>query len=245
MVVRRAIESSAGRAATVPNLTAAQIKKLLAFRGYGNPNGRFWFVGMEEGGTSDVTSLQIRADNFGSLADLAESHSHFPTHDMSKLTTSTWGLMSSIVGRISEDSDWWSTEYRRNYQSRRLGRLNGDTYLTEILPLPKKAFNDWPHGELFESPNAYRKTVLPNRLKQLSSDYSNASPKPEFVFCYGKSFWPEHRDGFDFINFQPALNGAIELGRNEQSVFILTKFFDYGRMGFSKDFVDELCTLIT
>ena len=75
-------------------LTAAQIEKLLAFRGYGNPSAPFWFVGMEEGGSSDAEHLRMRADLFSSLEDLAESHKHFKSHDMTKLTTSTWRLMS-------------------------------------------------------------------------------------------------------------------------------------------------------
>ena len=119
-------------------LTAEQIEKLLAFRGYGNPSGRFWFIGMEEGGSSDIESLRIRADNFDSLADLAESHSNFPGHDMKRLSTSTWSLMSSIVGRINHEVDWWETEFRRKYQSTKLGQRDGETYLTEMLPLPKK-----------------------------------------------------------------------------------------------------------
>jgi hypothetical protein len=224
----------------MPNLTTDLIKKLLAFRGYGNPNGRFWFVGVEEGG-GGINNLRIRADNFAPHEDLAESHKNFPNHDMSKLTTSTWGLMLSIVGRISADPNWWDTEYRRSYQMNQLGRLDGETYLTEILPLPKKALNDWPYGELYESPDAYRTAVLTDRLNQLRHDYATASPKPEFISCYGKSFWPQHRAAFDFIKFQPALGGAIELGRNDHTVFVLTRFLDYGRTGFTKDFVNQLC----
>jgi hypothetical protein len=152
--------------------------------------------------------------------------------------------MSSIVGRLNGDPNWWDTEFRRAYQANKLGRLDGETYLTEILPLPKEAFNDWPNGSLFESPEAYRATVLPDRLEQLRTDYANASPKPEFVFCYGKTFWTEHRDVFEFIDFEPSLEGAIEWGRNEHTVFVLTKFFDYGRMGFSEEFVDRLCNFV-
>ena len=72
-------------------------------------------------------------------------------------------------------------------------------------------------------------------------DYTSAAPKPEFVFCYGKGFWDEHRAAFDFIDFRPSMDGAIEWGRNKHTVFVLTKFLDYGRMGFTEEFVDRLC----
>lgn len=221
-------------------LTAAQVEKLLAFRGYGNRNAPFWFVGMEEGGSSNAEDLRIRADRFSRIEDLAESHKHFKSHDMAKLTTSTWRLMSSIVGHLKGESNWWDREFAREYQTNHLGRLDGETYLTEILPLPKKGINDWPYGDLFDSPTEYRDQVLPARRELLRKDHRSASPKPRFVFCYGKSFWHEHRAAFDFIDFQPAMDGTIDWGRNEHTVFVLTKFFGWW-FGFNEEFVDRLC----
>ena len=224
-----------------PILTVAQIQRLLNFRGYGNPSGRFWFVGMEEGGSSDVDSLRIRADNFSPLEDLAESHENFPSHDMSRLSTSTWGLMSSIVGCVTGESNWWSSDFRRRYQMSRLGRLDGETYLTEVMPLPKRSLNDWPYKNLFKSPDAYLSERFPYQASLLRNEYENADPKPQFVIGYGKSYWAHHHKIFDFVRFEPALSGAIEWGRNEDTVFLLTKFLDYGRMGFTEAFVSELC----
>ena len=226
---------------TLPELTVAQIKNLLAFRGYGNPSGRFWFIGMEEGGKSDFEHLRIRADKFPQLGDLAETHSHFPTHNMSKLTTSTWGLMSSIVGRINGEQNWWDTEFRRAYQATKLGRLGGETYLTEMLPLPKKGIAEWPYGNMFRSPEDYFDKRFPHQLAALRREYDSAFPKPQFVFCYGKAYWHRHQEVFDFIDFQSALDGAIKWGRNEHTFFALTKFLDFGRMGFTEEFVDRLC----
>ncbi len=228
-----------GRA--VHELTTAQIEKLLAFRGYGNPSGRFWFVGMEEGGSSEIESLQIRADNFSPLEDLAESHKNFPTHDMSKLTTSTWGLMSSIVGRFTGEVDWWSSDFRRTYQVNRLGRHDGETYLTEVLPLPKRSLSEWPYGNNFNSPDDYFEKIFPSQASVIRKDYEEANPKPQFVICYGKSYWRYHREIFDFVHFKSAPDGTIQWGRNDDTVFLLTNFLDYGRMGFTAEFVDDLC----
>ena len=222
-------------------LTTAQIDKLLNFRGYGNPNGRFWFVGMEEGGSSNLEELRIRADKFDPLADLAESHLNFPAHDMNRLSTSTWGLMSSIAGRLSHAPDWWDTEYRRKYQSTKLGRKKGETYLTELLPLPKKSIGDWPYGRLFSSPQDYFEKRYPVQLESLRAEYGSANPKPEFIFCYGKMYWERHREVFDFIDFQPALDEKVQWGQDKDTVFVLTKFFGWRGFGFSKNFVDNLC----
>ena len=220
-------------------LTTAQIKKLLVFRGYGNPNGRFWFVGMEEGG-GDIESLRIRADKFSNLEDLAESHQRFVSHEMSNLI-STWRIMSAIAGRISGVADLWDPEYARNYQVNRLGRTNVETYLTEILPLPKPSLDDWPYGDICDSPQDYFEQVYPTQLYSLRTEYEEADPKPQFVFCYGKKYWPHHREIFNFAAFQPALNGNIQWERNESTVFVLTNFFGYGWTGFGENFIDALC----
>jgi len=221
------------------DLTAAQIEKLLTFRGYGNPNGRFWFVGMEEGG-GDPESLQIRADKFARLEDLAESHRNFKSHDMGSLI-STWRIMSAIVGRIKGDQDWWDSDYARNYQKLHLGRLDGETYLTEVLPLPKRSLKDWPYGNIYPSPNEYRARVFPNQLAALQHEYAVADPMPQFVFCYGKQYWSLHQSIFNFGTYRSALEGKIHWTSNESTVIILTNFFGYGWTGFGEDFVNRLC----
>ncbi len=226
----------------MPDLTAAQIKNLLAFRGYGNPSGRFWFVGMEEGG-GVFASLQIRANKFAPLEDLAESHRNFGSHDMSK-SISTWRIMSAIVGRISGESNWWDNALTTNYQMHHLGRLNGETYLTEVLPLPKRSLADWPYGGIFDSPEDYFDRTFPGQLASLQIEYAESNPKPQFIFCYGKQYWPRHREIFDSVKFHSALNGKIEWGRNDSAVFILTNFFGYGWTGFSERFVDDLCAFV-
>jgi hypothetical protein len=222
------------------DLTAAQIEKLLTFRGYGNPSDRFWFVGMEEGGTSDVEHLRIRANKFNVVEDLAESHKNFKSHNMSKLI-STWRLMSAIVGRISGESKWWDQDFARDYQNNQLGHLGGETYLTEVLPLPKHGLSDWPYGNIFDSPRDYFDKRFPYQLTSIRAEYRSAKPKPQFVICYGKTYWRRHRQVFDFIDFQPAMNDAIQWGRNESTVFLLTNFLDYGWTGFTQNFVDTLC----
>ncbi|MCZ6538405.1 MAG: hypothetical protein O6922_01090 [Chloroflexi bacterium] len=222
------------------DLTAAQIERLLAFRGYGNPGGRFWFVGMEEGGSSDITDLRIRADKFDPVEDLAESHKHFQSHNMKKLTTSTWRLMSAVVGRICDETNWRDPEFARSYQAHQLGRPHGETYLAEIFPMPKYGINDWPYEDLFGDQEKYRVELFQPRAKLLTDAYFSADPKPAFVFCYGSSFRDKHRKVFDFVNFELALENRIEWGRSENTVFLLTNFFN-SRAGVTLDFVGRLC----
>ncbi len=226
----------------MPDLTTPEVKKLLAFRGYGNPSGRFWFVGMEEGG-GDFESLQIRADEFANLEDIATSPAKFESHDMSK-SISTWRIMSAIVGRISGTENWWETACTTNYQMNRLGRLNDETYLTEILPLPKRSLSDWPYGNFFDSPKSYFEQIFPAQLASLRLEYSESKSKPEFVFCYGKKYWPFHKKIFESIDFESALDDRILWGQNHSTIFVLTNFFGYGWTGFGENFVEKLCQFV-
>ena len=131
--------------------------------------------------------------------------------------------------------------YAKNYQMHHLGQPGSETYLTEVLPLPKRSLSDWPYGSIFESPKDYFDQAFPNQRASLRREYAEANPKPQFVFCYGRTYWPHHRDIFNFTAFQPALDGKIQWGRNDSTVFILTNFFGYGWTGFGECFVDRLC----
>ncbi len=94
---------------------------------------------------------------------------------------------------------------------------------------------------MFSSPEDYFDQRFPHQLAALREEYDSATPKPQFVFCYGKGYWHRHQEVFDFIDFQFALDETIQWGRNDATVFLLTNFFDYGRMGFTEEFVNDLC----
>ena len=149
--------------------------------------------------------------------------------------------MSAIAGRIGGRADWWDSGFAKDYQMHHLGRLKGETYLTEVLPLPKRSLRDWPYGSSYESPSHYMDQVYPNQLSSLQQEYSQASPKPQFIFCYGKKYWSHHQEIFNFAEYKSALDGKIQWSRNVSTVVILTNFFGYGWTGFSERFVDALC----
>ena len=105
----------------------------------------------------------------------------------------------------------------------------------------KKSTSDWPYGTIFTSPREYFENRFPVQLESLRIEYGSANPVPEFVFCYGKTYWERHKEVFDFIEFEPALDGSIQWGRNENTVFILVKFFGWRGFEFTKEFVNDLC----
>ena len=229
---------------TTRTLTQQQIHTLVNFKGYGNLSGPFWFIGMEEGGKNEWDELVGRADHWGEVEDLSEGPRPWaPRHDLRKLTTSTWMTMCRIVGRLRGQADWAETETVRCYQSQHLGRLGGETFLTEVLPLPKKSTADWPYATLYATKEKYEAAVLPKRTSMLRRMFDDH--KPAYVFCYGKGFWAQHKKIFEGATFEPILEGEAEMATFDGSTITLTRFFDPSFAGVNVEFIDRLCEVVT
>ena len=226
-----------------PQLTRQQIQRLLKFKGYGNPAGRFWFIGMEEYSDQPLNELTGRADNWKDIEDLAKAPRPWaPSLDLTKWITSTWWIMCQIIGKLSGKAGWCNTGHDgfvRAYQSQRLGRRDGETFLTEILPLPKKNISDWPYSSLFATRQAYERAVLRRRIASLRALFGKH--KPEYVFCYGKGFWPHHKQIFPEAAFTPILGGEAHIATLGRTTITLTKFFDPTITGKTLEFVPRLC----
>ena len=135
---------------------------------------------------------------------------------------------SRVCTELSAKSPW--SDERRNVSNR-------DT--TPAKTLAERL----PYSDIFDSPQDYFEQVYPTQLDSLRTEYAEADPKQQFVFCYGKKYWQYHREIFNFAAFQPALDGKVQWGRNESTVFVLTNFFGYGWTGFGENFIDSLCEL--
>jgi hypothetical protein len=217
---------------TGPSLLAPeQIEQLLGFVGYGNPSGRFWFLGMEEQGAAIPEDFDLELKwrlSFKQVEDLIPAHRRWADFksnepfDPNKLVR-TWSIMSRLVLRLSGSVNWQSPESVRSYQSERLGRADGETFLTELLPLPAPSLAHWPYGAYFPNRTEYVHQVLPRRLEQLRMLFDQHHP--EFVFCYGKGYWDFHKKMFAEVEFEAKLDGRIQIGTSGSSTIVLCPFF--------------------
>jgi hypothetical protein len=205
-----------------PRLTDEHWQKLLDFKGYGNPAGPYWFVGIEEYGQGTEQVLLTRASKFQEIDDLSRVHSLPDFYfDVSKLIP-TWGSMCKIVLRLKDDPDWWDRETCRRYQSQTLGTADGETFLTELLPLPKPSDRDWPDWWPWSSWEEYAEKVVPHRIEMIRTLFD--AHRPHFVFCYGKSYWPYHKKVFPEADFRPIVAGKVQMAVLGTSRIVLTPF---------------------
>lgn len=190
------------------NLGPEDLDRLLAFQGYGNPGGEFWFIGMEEQGEGTALELRWRL-SFAPIEDLIAVHERWEQFkpgdgfDAERLIP-TWATMCKIVLRLGGVADWSDTNEIRTYQAQRLGRLDGETFLTEVLPLPARGTAHWPSGSPIHSRGEYETVVRPRRIAMLRDLY--AQHQPRYVFCYGKANWDHHRGIFPDVTFHPILD---------------------------------------
>ena len=223
---------------TTPRLTNEHWEKLLNFKGYGNPAGPYWFVGVEEHGQGTEQELLVRATEFQEIDDLPRVHSLPDFYFDAGRLIPTWGAMCKIVLRLKDDPDWSDGETCRRYQFRRLGTAAGETFLTELLPLPKPSDRPWLDWWPWSSWDEYARTVLPQRITALRRLFD--ANRPRFVFCYGKSYWPYHKQVFPEANFRPIVADKVQMAAVGASTIVLTPFLAWFLM--TSSLIDQMAT---
>ncbi len=204
-------------------LTDSELDHLLKFVGYGNLNANVWFLGMEEaGGGEDNLRRRLK---FKEVEDCAEAHGilGIRKHHWGKKTIQrTWRGMCCIM--LELDGEEITTENIRSYQAEVLGRFAGRTLLTELMPIPKPAINEWGYESLlpqFSSAEDYYRRVKPKRIQQFRQLID--THQPSIVIGYGKKYWLEYKELFPDLLFNSA--GQFEIARDSKTSVLLADHF--------------------
>jgi hypothetical protein len=200
------------------------------FYGYGNYNGRYWFIGMEEGGGDSFAEVSQRLHTWADrgkreLEDVAEYHAAIGmTYLFGERPTlqRTWAKLIRIL--LSQDGAVPTTEQVREYQRTALGRPEGDTCLVELLPLPSPSTSHWlyaVHSQLayLASRELYKQAFLAPRMAHLKRRIDEC--KPSAVIFYSlvyRNYWREIARG----DFSLESDG-IYTSRGESSLFVMTR----------------------
>jgi hypothetical protein len=122
-----------------PDLVSAY---LCEFWGFGNPDGRYWFIGPEQGGSPTRRELEQRllAWNTRGRRPFEDLHEYHMAIDEDRWTGDdpelqpTWGpLIRTIL--VADDQEPTYDALLR-YQTERLGRVEQETCLLELSPFP-------------------------------------------------------------------------------------------------------------
>jgi len=213
-------------------LSKKQLEKVFKFEGFGNKAGDYWFLGIEEGGGS-LEQLRLRARIFDPVEDL---HSAEKIGYAMNRYVPTWRIMSRLVMAIQGNTDWRDNAKAQEYQTTKLGRTDGKTFLTELMPLPCPNTGVWPYASICPSRAEYNAMVRPGRIMWLRSEID--SFKPSYVICYGKGNWPIHQEIFHDVHFDPEFNSQILVGKRGGTTIILLRFLSPDLVG--AELIDQI-----
>ncbi len=134
----------------------------------------------------------------------------------------TWRVMADLMLRRGGMTDP-SKEDRRRYQALRLGRSDGETLLTELLPYPSPGVNDWLYERYgrYSTRETYTAAMLPLRLKLIGKVLAEA-PR-ELVVCYGKAHWPQYERLFPGTEWRT--KDMYQVGEGANTRIVLTPHF--------------------
>ncbi len=210
------------------------------FYGYGNYKGKYWFVGLEQGGGNSFNEIEQRLNiwaqnNKPELEDAAEYHNaiglgHFFDATKPK-QQSTWArLIRTIYGFEGNHHTDILAKQVSTYQRDKFLRRDSDSCSIELLPLPSPSMNDWlyaKHSTLDElqSRKRYREQFSEQRatvIRRRIVEY-----RPQLVMFYG--LHPEYRVWWEKIANQTFSEKSVtdklsaEFAFNEHTVFIISR----------------------
>lgn len=205
-------------------------RSTINFHGYGSYTGRYWLIGMEQGG----------GDSFGEIARRLSAWHERGRHELEDAggypdaigvpqwfsprprLQPTWSkLIRLVLGANGQEP---ATEQVREYQGASLGRLRGDTCLLELLPLPSPSTSRWLYAEHSQLPwladrQTYTRAYLAPRIGHLRKRIHEHRPQVVIFYSLGhREYWQRIAD----VPFREEEEG-LHIGRGGRTLFIITK----------------------
>lgn len=201
------------------------------FYGYGNYQGDYWFIGMEEGGgdTFDEVCQRLAVwDQRGrqELEDVAEYHlalgiTH-PFAEKPKLQP-TWAKLIRVL--LSMAGETPTKEAVRRYQQQQWARCTGNVCLLELLPLPSPSTSHWLYAQHSQLPDLisrdrYRERWSVLRTERLHQRIARHQPKAVIFYSFGYlAYW----EAIVGAPLQPILADSMYARHHNNCLYLVLK----------------------
>ncbi len=218
-------------------LSTEDVGGIVKFLGYGRPSAPVWFIGFEEGlGGMNLEealqNLKARA-GFEKTMDLYEAHLLLKRGgemiDLKKMLPSTpvWQLMAKIMRAHDGHKDWTDIAPAKAYIQSRLGRSDGDTFLTELSPVPAGKATDKTWKTFLNE----RDTNLDGKIRQRNEELKKLLKEncPSLVICYGQTRADEFAELLE-IEWR---SESPKVYKSQTAKHLLLPFFRYDQLGHS------------
>jgi hypothetical protein len=213
-----------------------QFQILNDFKGFGNPNGKIWFVGLEEAVNFETDYEQI-LKSYSKEYLLAEKGSiQEDAKRYGNSYTKIYDIMAKIMTGLFPTTDW------KTYRNNILLTKYGNEFQMNLYSLGKKSLNTWPEFYQqqfgFKCKRQYLIKVQTDRFPNIFRYWKQNSP--EFTICFGIGNIDDFKKAF-------RLDTEIHLKESNSFLFLkekvlITPFFDNRNMG--QDRIDKTVNTI-
>lgn len=218
-------------------LSIEAMDAIISFAGYGNQSAPVWFIGFEEGlgkmDSEDTAKNLIARGAFEKTMDLNDAHLRLSEGgkliEIERQATfnPVWVWMAKIMLARKGHSGWRNTERAKEYIRSQLGRSTGETFLTELSPIPSPNAKDQAWMRWFRERDLQLDTKMKQRQEALRR-VLEVKPPP-LVICYGSS----RADAFAELLGTEWLPACDKVYKSSDSRCLLLPFFGHGRMSHS------------
>jgi hypothetical protein len=199
-------------------------ERIEGFIGFGRRDAPVVFVGMEEGLADSAAldeDLALRSTYSTPVMDLKDAQNEVASAG-GVPRSPTWDLMADLMVR-RHGKALPTVADRHSYRACRLGRCDGDTLLTELLPYPHPKASDWLYARFgrYATRAAYMAAMLPERVRLLQSILGGS--KRELIVCYGKAHWSHYESLFPEALWRN--DGRFRVAQEDKTRIILAPHF--------------------
>jgi hypothetical protein len=216
--------------------------------GYGSLDAPVWFVGVEEGGAeiwryqtlSLEESLRLRA-RYQLAMDLRyvwEGLYRIPLESWKGATT--WRFIAAYVLALQCHRPDGASVQRYVFADKLLGRLDGEHFLCELMPLPKR----WkgriePYQDIWPTDGRYRQDIAPGRLRLLVQTLEE-HPDVRLLVCYERdavkllreSLAADHVADWTLMKGQRYTLWVFSVAPSREVYVLHTPFFGQGQISY-------------
>jgi hypothetical protein len=184
-------------------LLPEEIERIVSFQGYGSVSASVWFIGIEEGlgkMSDDDAKRNLKArGSFETVMDLRDAHLRLreggqPIDIETKQSfTQVWQYMAKVMLARNGHTNWMELPVAEQYIRFRLGRRKddrGETFLTELSPIPAKSGQNKEWYRCFRARlGSELDRKMENReqdLKRILTEQIVRDNVPRLVVCYSQ-----------------------------------------------------------
>ena len=218
------------------SLNLEEIEQLSRFIGYGRLDAPIWFLGLEESlgkrpsmrEWTPIKELKIRA-GWPAVLDVKRAHQTLQDDYWNRRNySSVWRFAAKLtVGILYPQISWNDTHVVHKYVINKLGREDGETLLSEVMPFPAKNLSDWPFISIYSDRKKYMDEMLPMRVILWKNMLCRH--RPSVLFAYGKQYWSHYKGLFGLGGWKK-VSKKIESKKVDESFVYLMPFFGNGQL---------------